>query len=76
MNWKVFGIIFLILFLCENALIIYGWYLMDKEDKQLKECYYDICDGYEEAEVSEGVCFCYEKDMLGDYVIAKTEVLK
>jgi len=76
MNWKIIAIIFIILFTIETLWISYGLYLIQKEEAQVNECYYNICSDYPEAQVQNNVCFCYELDLLGEYVIAKTEVIK
>lgn len=55
----------------------YGYYLVEKEDAQTKDCYYNVCSNYEEAKFERGICYCYEKDLLGEnYVVAKTKVIE
>lgn len=76
MDWKTIAVIFIILFLVETSFIAYGIVLNNQEVRQLKECYYDICSEYPNAELSEGVCFCYDYGVLGDWVLAKSEVMK
>jgi hypothetical protein len=39
-------------------------------------CYYDICSGYIDAWWEEGVCYCYDYDLLGQLEVAKTEYMK
>jgi len=54
----------------------WGWYLVEQEEKQVNECYYEICNEYEEAILDGDVCFCKEKDVLGNFVVAKTIYMK
>jgi len=76
MNWKVIAIVFIILFALETAWLGFGLYILMQEEAEAKECWYEICGEYPEALVENGVCFCYDYDVLGDYIIVKTEVMK
>lgn len=73
MKWKTIAIIFIILFISENLLIGFFYYLEVKEIEETNNCYYNICEEYPEAEYLDDICFCYDYDVLGDYVIVKTE---
>ena len=75
-TWKTLAIIFFILFTLETLFIIWGVSLVTDEENKTLECYYDICSDYPDALYEGNVCYCYELGVLGDYVIAKTEVLK
>lgn len=75
-TWKTIAIIILILFIIENFIIIYGIYLIEKEEKLTYECYYDICEEYPDALYEEPLCTCYDYDLMGDYVIAKQKILE
>jgi len=67
-GWKILAIIFIVLF---------GWgvYLVEEETKQTNLCYYEVCEGYVEALLSEGVCSCFEYDLLNNLVVAKNKVM-
>lgn len=76
-KWKVVAIVFMILFIVENLLMIFGLYLINKETNQTMECYYEICKDYPDAWLGEdNVCTCYDYDMFGEYVVAKEVWLK
>ena len=74
-TWKTIAIVCLVILVLENGFLFLGYKQMAKEEEQLKICYYDICEEYPEAEVTSGVCHCYDYDVMGDYVWAKSEIL-
>ncbi len=74
-TWKIIALVFIILFITENLLLGYNLYSLNKIDKEIKICYYDICEEYPDADLSEGVCYCYDYDMLGELVLAKTKII-
>ena len=75
-NWKTIAIILIVLIVLENLFIGYGYYLVAKDDRNIKACYYDVCSENYDADYSEGICTCYDWDVTGSqYVIAKTKVL-
>ena len=75
MNWKVLAIILMILLFLETAFIGWGYYLVTKEEKQIKDCYYDVCGEYPQAWIENGICYCYEIGLTGEYVVSKTTVM-
>ena len=75
-NWKLIATIFIILFLAENIFITVGLIVIDKEERQTKECFYDICGTYPDAYFDESVCSCYDYGTLGDLVIVKEVYMK
>jgi len=75
-NWKIIAIIFIILFIAETFLIIWGIVLVNQEDRDIKECYYDVCGEYADAELIDGVCVCYTYDVIGNLIPGKTEVIR
>ena len=76
MNWKVIAIIFMTLFILETAWIGLGWWLIVQEENQTNECYYNICADYPEALYESNVCYCYDYDLLGEFVVVETEYMK
>lgn len=70
-GWKTVAIIFLILFVLENLFFIWSVSVVEREERQLKECYFDqgYCGGYPEAKLEEGVCHCYDYDVTGANVV-------
>ena len=73
--WKSLAIILLVLIIEENLLIGWGMYELEKEEKETYNCYYNTCSENYDADYSEGICTCYDLDMVGNYVIVKTEYL-
>ena len=55
---------------------IWAYTLVLEEERQVKECHYDICSGYVDSYLEEGVCYCYDYDSAGEAEIVHTEVLK
>jgi len=74
--WKTTAIVFLVLFVLESSMIIWGIFLIEQEQDDLNECYYNFCSEFPQAILSEGVCRCYSFDDYGDYVLEKTKIVK
>jgi hypothetical protein len=76
-TWKVLFIIILVLFVLENSLIVWGAVSNNKLEKETNICYYDVCEDYPNAyyDSSNKVCDCYESDLMGNEVIAKSEYM-
>ena len=75
-GWKVTAIIFIVLFILETGLFIWGWNETVQEEQNMNECYYDICGSYVDAWYELDVCTCYEYDILGELMVAKTEYMR
>lgn len=75
-GWKITAIIFIILFLTETLFFVWAYYQGAEEQEKILECYYNVCERYPEAFYEETVCTCYEFDVIGNLVVAKTELLK
>lgn len=73
-NWKIIAIIFIILFILENALFIWAYTSQVKEDNKKLECN-DICSEYTDAFYENGLCYCYDYDVdvLRDIVVTHTK---
>jgi len=56
--------------------LIWGTIILAQEDKDTKECYYNICSDYADADFIDGVCGCYNYDVLGNLILEKTEVIR
>jgi len=74
--WKTVAIIFMLLFFLETGYFAYVKYSYNQEIEKTNICYYDICAENPGAELINNVCFCYNYDVMGEYVLAKTEVMK
>jgi len=75
--WKTIAIIFIILFLIETCAVILGYHMVVAEEKRIALCYYEICGEYVDAQYDPemAVCYCYEQDVLGNLIVAKTKVM-
>ncbi len=79
-GWKVLGIVFLTLFIIENATIL--WWVNDTIEESDNEylleieCLYDFCSGNEQAYYENGVCECYDLDLYGFEILNKSVYLK
>lgn len=75
-GWKVTAIVFIILFLLIVGVFTIGYVMIQKEEKQTLQCYYDVCAEYPDASIEDGgLCICYDYDLLGELSIVKTELL-
>ena len=74
-NWKTIAIILVILFCLENAFLAYSYYYSIKEDKRIKQCYYDLCSEYPEAYFVDDICYCYNYDQLGYLIQEETFII-
>jgi len=75
-GWKLTAIVFIILFgilFTYNCWAIYYW---NDLDKQTNICYYDVCEIYPDAYYDDDLCTCYEYDILGELIVAKTKYMK
>ena len=75
-TWKTIAIIFIILFVLGSSFIIYSLVDYNKEIDKANTCWYDICSEYPEAYYELDVCTCYEYDMFGEFIEAKTKYMK
>jgi len=57
--WKAIAIIFIVLFLLETSLLLFGSYLTSQHDKNEQKCIVDICGYNPEAERWEKKYFSY-----------------
>lgn len=71
-GWKVTAIIFICLFFGLISLCFWGYSITIEDEKNLNDCYYNICGNYEYADYIEGVCSCYIIDEDGNYKTDKT----
>lgn len=74
-NWKTIAIVFIILFTLETSIFVISVVSVMNEDKKIMECFYDVCEEYPEADYDEGLCTCYDYDVLGEFYPAKYEVM-
>ena len=75
-TWRTIAIVCMILLLCETFLIIYGIKAYNDESKDTKICYYKICGEHPYAELVDGVCYCYNHDLDGDFILVDKKVMK
>lgn len=75
-KWKTTAIIAIILVVIEAGFIGWIFYYGTQYEKDNYECLYDICNEYDYAEFLDPICYCYEYDLLGELITAKTEYMK
>ncbi len=75
-GWKITAVIFIILFSCTWIWALYSIYSYSAEEERYYECQYDFCGEYPAAELIDNICYCYDYDLLGEYVLTKTEYMK
>ena len=46
------------------------------EEKLTMECWYEICEDTPEAYYADGLCTCYDYDLMGELTEVKTKYLK
>lgn len=73
--WKVLAIIFIIIFILENAFFVWAYLSVVQEEKQTNYCYYDVCEDYPQAYYLDKLCTCYEYDLIGNLQVAKQKYL-
>jgi hypothetical protein len=76
LGWKILAIVFIVLFILETAFVLWSINNYNKEIENQNMCYYDICGEYDDAVYQDNICYCYDIDVIGNYKVAKTEVLK
>lgn len=73
--WKTIAIIFMIITIIETAYLIWAVTLYTAETNRVNECYYNICGDYPDAYYESKVCYCYDYDLTGQPIVAKTEYM-
>lgn len=75
-NWKTLAIVFMVLFVLETAFVGWSLWYANSENEKYMDCLYDVCGDYPEAWYEDGLCYCYDYDILGDLFVAKTKMMK
>ena len=70
--WKLLAIIFFILFFVETSFLVWSYVQLTNEQEKNYECLYNFCSDNYDATYSDGICTCYDLDVMGDYVLSKT----
>ncbi len=75
-NWKMIAIMSIIINII--MIVLWIWVYMDiiQEEEKTYECYYEVCDGYQDAWYENNVCTCYELDVMGNYVVEKEKYMR
>ena len=66
-TWKIIAIVFMTLFIVETAFIGWSVSIYYDELEMTNECYYEFCKDYPTADLIDGICTCYDYDLLGDF---------
>ena len=74
-GWKNIAIVFIILFSLLVLFYVWVYWSVGIEDDKINECFYDICSESIDAEYLANVCSCYDYDVLGNVIVAKTEYM-
>ena len=74
-KWKIVAIVFISLFVLETSFLLWGMYLVDKEERLTMECYYEVCEDYPSAYFEDDLCSCIDYDVLGYEIIPKQEYM-
>jgi len=74
-TWKTIAIIFMILFILETAYCIWAVSLYYDEIEDTNVCYYEFCREYPQADLTEGICTCYDLDILGKLIPVDWKVM-
>lgn len=64
--WKITAIILLVLLILETSLFVWGYLTAIKETEMTNLCAYDFCKKYPQSYYADGVCTCYDYDLLGN----------
>ncbi len=77
-RWKLTAIIFICLFVVENLFVAWGYYSLIQDTNQEKECLFEICEDYPQAELdfNTDICYCYEYSVLDELIVAKEEWMR
>lgn len=74
--WKVLTFVLLTIVILETSYMAYSIYVYKEELRNTNECYYNVCLENPQADYYDGVCTCYDLDMLGEnYVAVKTKLM-
>jgi len=67
-GWKICAIIILSLFIIENVLIGYSIYLLNVDEENTLECYYNYCGESDDAyyDTEQKTCVCYDYGFDGE----------
>ena len=71
-KWKVIAIVFICLFIGLLALNVWGYIIVVEEDDAINNCYYNICEGYYDADYDDGLCICYSLNEDNEYEVELT----
>lgn len=75
-GWKTLAIIFICLFAIETGFIAWSYNLVIEEEEKTYECLYNFCSENYDADYLNGICTCYDLDVMGDYFVSKTKYIK
>jgi len=75
-TWKILAIIFITLFVAESTFMLWAYKLAIAEEEKELQCIYDVCGEYPYGEYYNNICICYDYDLLGQLIEAKTEYMK
>ena len=74
-TWKAVAIVSIVVLI---VLLISAMLIIRSADKELEKenlCYYEICGGYPDVDYQDKVCTCYDYDIVGYLIVAKTQYM-
>lgn len=74
-GWKVTAIVFIVITFLLGSLIVWAFHVASEEVKKTNECYWDFCSDYPHAEFYDDVCYCYDYDLTGQYILADSKYM-
>jgi len=74
--YKILFIVLLVIFIIENIFWGFAIYMAIDDEKKTQECYYDICEDYPQAFYEDGLCSCYDWDLMGELQVVETEIMR
>lgn len=74
-TWKIIAIFFFLLFIAETAFVAWSISLYYDEEEKTNICYYEFCKDYPEANLVDGVCICYDYDLLNNLIEADYKIM-
>lgn len=75
-GWKVLAVVLILILIAENLFLWYSYKTVAEDDKTMLQCYYEICGDYADAWLDiQGICYCYDYDLLGNLKVVKTTIM-
>lgn len=67
-TWRTLAIVFGITTFLLMSLYVWSYVVASNQIEQENMCMYDMCKEYSAGYVTEGLCTCYDYDVLGELI--------